>query len=423
MVKRFLGCTAVLVLAFFSAALAATSDKNEALRAQAQRWIREAESAAGAIEDEKQGMSRQFALTMVAATYAGAGEIEKAKAIAEELPEESREECLRDISMALAWVGDFARAVDTARSINSVDALLLIAMIRAKTDPSAAVRMIEELPEESRAFAYLKVIEQQVLAGDVDGATATASRITGAEDKKQADCWITAAKIVDAQTGTQQSTETRAENHEEIGRNIAAILEAKAKAGKLPNAEEVLKLLVAHDLRAAVLTAVAEYEIDHGSKEEARQTLRQALAETAAIESTAWGTFAKPVRLLAIAQLQVKAGDFDAGVKTIQETSASAKAESEKGLGVFEHLGGRAALAGLLILADRVDEALKMATHEDGSIDVDVLPVLVGAYAAQGNTQKADELVNAATPAARCRLCLTIAETLMKRARGEESGE
>jgi len=377
---------------------------------------------ARSIEDEQQGISRQFALTMVSVTYAETGDIEKAEAIAAELPEESRKECLRNISMALAWAGDFTRAVDTARSNNSLEALLLIAMVRAKTDPQAAVRMIEELPEESRAFAYLKVIEQQVLAGDVVGATATASRITGAEDKKQADYWITAAKIIDAQTGTQQSTETPAKNYEEIGGNIAAILEAKAKAGKLPNAEEALKLLVAHELRADVLTAVAEYQIDHGSKEEARQTLQQALAETAVIENTVRGTFAKPVCLLAIARLQVKAGDFDAGVKTIQETSASAKAESEKGLGVFEHMGGRAALAGLLILADRVDEALKMATHEDGSIDVEVLPTLVAAYAAQGNIQKADELVNSVPPAARCRLCLTIAEVLMKKSRGENPG-
>jgi hypothetical protein len=369
--------------------------------------LKKAEEEARAIPPDPQKepalRSRLSALSLVACGYAMAGDVDKAKAFVAEFPPESRNGHLLSVAIVLAQTGDFKKAVELIKPGDNSWGLVLIVRVVAQTDVPEALKLAADLPEPARSSALAEIVLQQVMNGDVDGAALTAKGMApdktpspeakdDEEDhpKAEADRWVAAGRLA-----LDESGPGNAPQDEGMAGHLSAIAKNWAKAGKLAVARRILKSVTDPGDRSGIYVAMAEYQLTHGSKEEYQQTLDLAMKEAAGIKGENTGEFYRAVRYTAIAHLQVKTGDFDAAVKTI--TLARGAGEREE-LGVFKAMGGDAVLVGLLVEAGQMDEAMKKAADKDGRIQPQLVTMLAGAYAAEGNMPKVAELVQSANP-------------------------
>ncbi|MHC4716192.1 MAG: hypothetical protein ACYS5V_04425, partial [Planctomycetota bacterium] len=118
-----------------------------------------------------------------------------------------------------------------------------------------------------------------------------------------------------------------------------------------------------------------------------------------------------------IAHLLTQAGDREAAARAARLAKGASDEEAREGLGMFEVMGGNKALAGVLIEAGKLDEALKVATGSDGRVDPGVLPALVEAYASRGNSKMVQRLMpQTGSPEVKYQLCLAAARGACERA-------
>jgi len=362
-------------------------------------WLDKAERAAASIEaapgETHPEDPREHALMMVAGTCIELGEYERARAIAAKLPESQADSALYAIPVGLARKGEFDRAVREADSMGMPSSLALVAIIAAETDVPKALSIAEKVPEESRDYVRQSIVRDQVLAGNLTTAARIAGTISDEESKQEADQWLAAGRLAERGGDLAQAAATANVDLSELGGRLCRILESAAESGDVEKARRILPVLATHDQRARGWTAFAAHALKSGRTDEFRRCIGKALDEVGAIDDPHMAPFLRATRYTLIAQLQADSGDFDAAAKTIRLADESGREEAERGLGVFQGLGGHAVLISLLVKAGKTDEALKMAKAGDVPLTPLVFPVLAEALVTDGRQQEAEELLNA----------------------------
>lgn len=401
LVTRMLGLAVTASLILGQAA--ATEAQAGPAKSETRVWLEKAEEAANRIDNTKDGGTlsgpKARALALVAVTYVDLGETNEGKAIATRLPERERRSVLSWVPISLAHAGRFDEAVREAEAVNDPSCLAVVCAVIAKKDAPRALALADRVPESKRNWVYEQITESRVLAGDLKGAESAADRIKDAKGKERTSRWLTAGRFVQGGKDGAGAAIDPATIEEEL----CSIAETKSEAGDLKKAEQILTALRQPDCRCGVYISVAELYLKRNQKKEFQEAIGQALKEASAIDDPVMGALQRVARYVKIAQLQVKAGDFDEAMKTVGMADESGKEETKQwqdlGIesgGVFEGTGGRKTLIGLLLLAGKIDEAVKMATKEDGTLLPDAVPLLVEAYAVRGMSQELAALLKSA---------------------------
>ncbi len=387
---------------------AADPPQSQPATSTALHWLEKAEAAAQQIDNTERDSfpprPRDFALRMVAVAYLEIGHIDRARAVAAKLPEDDRPEIDAMVPISLAHAGRFDAALREARALNHGWILSLVAQICAKTDVRRALQIAEEVPNSHRGATYAEIAKQQVLKADVDGARETAAKIQELEYKRQARPWLVAGGLVERGGEIRQAAKKHMVKIEEIQRELSAICQAKAKAGQLAAVRRILKALSKPQHRSSAYVALARVHLAGAERQSFQKAVDQALAEVSAIKGGPTAALARAARYTEIAALQVRAGDIDAAARTIRLAHRSGEEESKAweplgdGMGVFENLGGKLALIGLLMEAGKLEEGRRLATGEDGSVMSQAVPLLVQAYAARGRTGEVEQLLRSVPP-------------------------
>lgn len=246
-------------------------------RVVAERNVDEALAIAEALEP---GRDRTLALVNVAHVLSERGEIDRALAIAEELPDDdprargARRDAVRRAGQAAIAADDDERAealIAHAALSNSDRASLhtALAVRRAERgDIERAYAAAEAVPEAGRAQALGRIGDVQLAAGDIEGALATAERFEG---QAQARLMV---RIVEAKldAGELDAALALAEGMEHSERTdaLAAVAKALATAGDVERAVAVAEPLPGAERR---LLEVARQAIDAGHEDAASALL------------------------------------------------------------------------------------------------------------------------------------------------------
>ncbi len=410
-----------------SASSASTaSSATQAAKSEVRAWLEKAEAAAERIEDKK---SREWALEMIACSCLDLLEVDKAKEIVAKLPEQERKGILSMIPVPLAKAGRIDEAVREAEEVNTPMAWSMVAGICSRKDVPRALKLLEKVPEGGRGWAEGEIVKNQVLQGDLQGAARTVAKIKDDDTRNSAKAWLEAGRLFQNLVSPDKfvaAEQIDQETREWSFHHIAEMAELKVEAGDLKNAEQILSVLkFSHD-RSGVHVALAKYYLKQKQTKEYQAAIDEAFKEASKIgdpEHNGWGNIQSAGRFLEIANLQVQAGQFDAAMKSIGLADSNGNAESKqwqnlgvKSGGIFNALGGKTALIGLLIEAGKVDEAVKAAKQDDGTIMPKAVPFLVEAYAAKGNVKEQAELMKLAkSPEVEYKLCLAAARGAAKK--------
>ena len=188
---------------------------------------------------------------------------------------------------------------------------------------------------------------------------------------------------------------------------LISIFHARLKAGKLDSVGRIIEITRTARERVACYQAVASYHLARGRNDKCLQVASNAVAETARIGAlradddvaAMLAPVERAARYTMIAELQIRAGGMDAAVKSIKLAQSSSRKDAKKhspmlgGKGIFEAMGGSTALVALLIKAGKIDEATKMVTGKDGTIDPRALTLLALAHGASGKGKSLEELM------------------------------
>jgi hypothetical protein len=404
-----------------SAISARSATKAVATKSEAREWLEKAEAVAEKIEEAK---ARNWALLMTACTCSDLFEVDRAKAIAAKLPEDKKNDILSLIPVSFARAGRMDEAVREAEAVNTPMAWSMVAGICSRKDVPRALQLLEKVPERNRAWAQGEIVKNQVLQGDLKGAESTIAKMKDEDSKEQAREWLLAGRFVRDLGAPDKGGAGAKIDPATIVHPLSDIACAKGEAGDLKKAEQILAVLKEPFWRSNVHIAIAEYDLKHDQKRGFQRAIDEAFKEATAIDNHGFEAIQRASAFLDIANLQVKAGQFDAAMKTIGLADQAGKEESKKwhdlGVksgGIVNALGGKEALIGLLILADKVDEAVKVATQEDGTIMPKAVPLLVEACTAKGNeTELAALMKLAKSPEVEYKLCLSAARGAAKKA-------
>jgi len=381
---------------------------------ETRQWLDKADEAvrqlasASSGQPQAQGVQDEI---MVVATCVDVGELDKARQIAARLSGDWRGYCVAMIAAAVASSGNDEAAISEAEGINP-PVWYWIAVLCAKKSPASALKFAAKVEEPARSYVYAVIAQQQVLAGDLAGAEATVAKIIDKDERQPADLCLAAGKLANVTGDLRKAVAASKVQPDEMWRQLRKVGVAKATAGDIESAARILDALDDNEDRAAVNIAIATYHQTQGNKAACRKAIDAALADTLGIRESVTSEFVRAVYYTKIASLQVRAGDLEAGIRTVRMAQASGNAEAEpgKGLGAFKALGGNVAIIGLFIEAGKMDEAEKSATKEDGTLMPEILALLVERHAAQGNSVQAARLVDSArSPNDRYKLCLAAA--------------
>jgi tetratricopeptide (TPR) repeat protein len=333
---------------------------------------------------------------MTAVSYFELFEVEKGKEVVAKLPEDERERLLMVIPVPFARAGRIDDAVRESEAVNSPGAWAMVAGICSRKDVPRALKLLEKVPEKSRDWPI----------GDMKGAASTVAMIKNEENREMAKTWLVAGRMAQGIGSPNKDLPEEKVDHESmeyVYMNLAEMAENNIEAGELKKAEQILGLLKTLPEQARVHVALAKYYLKHKQMKEYQAAIDQAIKETSAIgdpDHNGWGNIQSAGEFLDIANIQVKAGQFDAAMKSIGLADVTGKDESKKwqeqGVksgGIFNALGGKQALIGLLILADKTDEAVKVATKKDGTMMPEAMPLLAETYAAKGRSKELSALL------------------------------
>lgn len=99
------------------------------------------------------------------------------------------------------------------------------------------------------------------------------------------------------------------------------------------------------------------------------------------------------------------------------------KKQSELAGQLFDVMGGKIALVALLIEAGRMDDAVKLATRDDGTIMPGAVALLVETHAAQGKSKQVSQLLSSVkSDEDRSAMYLSAARAAAKKARDKNAG-
>jgi len=419
----------ISVWALVSVQYAETPPNGQAAQMSAKYWLEKADKAINVIEGEKERFSARSYLCL---GYADAGDIKRAKAVVAKLPGRKRHVCMGFIGIGQADAGDFSGAIETVQSIKdpNLAARFLgeIASICAKTDIPQALKIAATVSGPRRCYAYANIVKQQAHTGDLKSAQATANKILDPEYKEMANESLVTGKtflhvLEIMEKGDDPNTiavGTKGGLEHLYEPLLKGILEIKAKAGKLDQAREILKHLKSPEHRAAGYIAIATYQCEHGSKKDLDRTIEQAICEVHKIEDSDMIYLQKFTYYLGIAALQITAGDTDEGVKTVK---LAYKCGQKTIFGMFDSGFLEPLIIKLLVAADRPDEAMKIATNKDGTINPEAIPWLLQAYASAGNMEKVNELLESfGKQTNQSRLYISIATGLLEYTKQAKTG-
>jgi hypothetical protein len=287
---------------------------------------------------------------------------------------------LGSIAEAYFAAGFNDEAYELAKTYGPYGLLKQIAQVYSQEKKFDDERTEEEFLEESyeKADAELELVEHYLLAGKIDAAYKLAAKLEDTVIK--IDVLVALAELTGWHDRSLEAVESMGKDDVKA-MALADMASVYAAAGNKDKADDVLSLALekagsVDDVWSKAKTPghVAEKLAQAGKKDKAAEIMEKALAEVEA----KYQADAPPVLLQDLAEACVKIG---------QETRAFALAEKVKDkLDRSEILG---AVAGALIQAGRIDEALKAAKKCD-AIDRDmVLSDLAEYHAKEGRVEEA----------------------------------
>ncbi len=402
-----------------SAKTATSAVKTGAAKSEVRIWLEKAEAAAAKIEDTKK---RETQIEYMVLDCCELHEIDMAHAFEAKLGKELRNEVGLFFVSTLAWHGQPDEAIYEAEMRNNPAAWpVLCCSFANQKDIPRALSLLDKVSEDRRAGVLVCILENQVCLGDQAGAETTAAKLPKIQDlQEQAAKWLAAGRVFQGDKEAKFAPQ-------EMESQLSQIADARVKAGDIKAAERALGLLKDHFLRSQLYAVLAEHHLKFKKKNEFQRAIEESFKEASSIgdpEHNGWGNIQSASAFLTIANLQVKAGQFDAALKTIGLADQAGKEDSKKwqelGVksgGIFKALGGRKTLIGLLILAGNVDEAVKAATQEDGRLMPEAVRMLAEAFAAHGQAKELAALMESAkSPESECDLCRSAARGVAKKA-------
>jgi hypothetical protein len=360
-------------------------------RAQIVAWLQAAEKTCAAADpNDPQWKKRDLILSRISWSYAVIGDANKAKAIVSLVSENSR--LVNSIPIWLTKGGYVDEAVAMARDANNPYLLSRVARVSAQKNPAKALAIARQVQKEYLSSVYVYIVQQQVLQGDVKGAEKTAELVTETEEKLEARRWVQAGTLAQANGDLVKAAAERNLKISELSAELAKIAEREAEKGDMAGAERVVVVLPTPETRASGLLALAEYQLDHSSKDRALANMLQAEKETDSIaedaESVSFMT--KAVNYMELAVLYVKAGQPNQCDNLMEKYRKAAQKDS---LGVIKGLGGDAAEVSLYIQAGKLEDAARIASKPNGELPAEVTSALAEAYASRGQTAQAQKLL------------------------------
>ena len=384
-----------------------------------QYWLTEAEKYARRIEDTEE---RNWALSLLAVTYADAGIFTKAYLIVKQLPFNDQGICLRSIVMAQTLQGDAAGALERIQNICEPEikssCLYTIAYVCVKNDISQSLNIAAQMSEPSKSSILRRIVGQYVLKGDIDKANHVAQQISDPNEKIDAQLWITAANISNAEDVAKAIAQINPYPWE-LNYHLREIAKVKLQSDQIKIAKQIIESLPDSHNKIIGYCVIAEYYLAKDDKEIFNRYIKKAKKEIQHYsEEPEFNSFNQALSYIQIAKLQIDAGDIEAGLATAKISLEKGKKNEFKALGInlYNDLGGRNAAYGLMIQAGKIEEVRKLTQGEDGSFPREVAILLIGAYARAGQDDKAEEIVNTiTTPQDKFHLSLAVIQGLNQR--------
>ncbi|MFB3891983.1 MAG: hypothetical protein ACE15C_08165 [Phycisphaerae bacterium] len=341
---------------------------------------------------------RELALQELALLYAEAGDSAKAESIASELGDAGRLTTVTFVCIALADKGKVNEALGIVRKAKQDRLLASFALALTRQDIPMALKLAPEIPDDRRAQFYCAVVRNSVLKNETKLAEEMVPKVTRLSELDEAyvsesSSWIAAGRIV-ASSDMRKAMAASTQPAGSLESYLAKILRARVEAGETKQSSDILDLLTDPASRVLAMAEIARCYAAKRDAQDCRQLIAQGLKEAAAVKDASEIDKLKLVGFyLSAPDSLARVGDIEEGLKIVKE----ARIHSEKGeLSVFAALGGTNALIRLYASAGKMDEAVRLATREDGTLSPDALTILIDGFMRAGMAERAAELTEKA---------------------------
>jgi len=284
---------------------------------------------------------------------------------------------------------------------------------RAKVDISGAKKLAGTIDPPYCSQAFLHVVREEVVQDRPLDAMRTAGSVTANDEKPKASAWLIVGNMLGTKLDLKEAARIGHMKVEQVSSLLADVAEEKAQRGETTAAADIARQLPSSMDQVRVYLAIANRQVADQAKDKARRVLKTILAELDALkpdDSDSLHNLMLATRLAETAHLQVELGDWDGGVETAEKALRASKKDA-MAEGVFNSLGGRQMLITLALQAGKIDEAVRLATDENGKLLPEAIVMLIQAHAADGNDKAVEKLIGRLDgPAAKCAGYLAAAE-------------
>lgn len=417
----------VLLFTFsFSLCISQASIAEDDSENDIQYWLTEAEKQAQNITDPTES---QLALSFLAISFAEAGDFDKAHSIALKLDKKNRLSCVPLLYSVQSRKGDAEGALKQIQNICEPKiksrCLYTLAYVCVKTNIHISLKISEQISEPDKSSILRKIVGQYVLNGDMDKANHVAQQIYDPNEKIYAQHWITAAKISEENDIAKAMAQINPYPWE-LNYHLREIAKVKIQSGQIKKAKQIIESLPDSHNKIIGYLDLAEHYLAKDNRDKFNRYVRKAKNEIQQYsdpETPGFVSFQQALLYIQIAKLQIDAGNIEAGLATAKISLTKGKENEFKALGInlYNDLGDRNAIYGLMIQAGKIEEVRKLTQKEDGSFPREVAILLIGAYARAGQDDKAEEIMNTiTTPQDKFHLSLAIIEAMNKRKQSQE---
>lgn len=333
----------------------------------AEYWFNLADAEVSKIDPNNQTLY----LSIQAATLADANRFKEAMEVVKRLNGRERDSTLIVIAMAKASRGDVPGAlaigdmVDDLRGKNVARRGICKSLI-SKKDYVSAWKVAESVKEDIYDLSrmYEALAKAEALEGDFDKAQTAVDRIGDPNLKSDILEFVKIIKFL----SINQDLSTTEMNLKDASGILCDYVQFQVQEGNLKKARKVAVYISNPNLRVKAFVCIANAQVENGDKEDAKETCRLIAttpgeAETQLEKLSAW---------LFLADAQIKAGMIHEARDSIKSVMACVQERSSaEGMmnGILFDSMGKPAIVALLVQIGDLDQAIKIAHNEDGSVN------------------------------------------------------